>query len=306
MMTKMFLALLLILTLLVPCANAESIFPTLVKPEEKKAVIPLVSDYISTPMISWEDVGYCYILKYEEPLLTEEVEAYIAAVSSTGSFSLVSQAVNDRRKEAQVYTMLSNFAYDGPGYVSTISPSIILFSDNVWTEGSAQTACNLTLYVVWNSQIPVCTISVYKAEELTYDSSEAERVSQVKKSNDSSLDPLGGLDKSIDEDCPSCYGLGICSKCLGDGECGYCFGRGGEYCDHCIGGRCINCGGTGEVYSSFGLDVKKVRCSYCNGGRCKYCGGTGEKKCGICHGTGHCSLCNGSGKCKACNGTGKR
>ena len=110
----------------------------------------------------------------------------------------------------------------------------------------------------------------------------------------------------VDEDCPYCYGLGDCTKCLRSGDCDYCFGRGGESCIYCIGGRCLECGGSGEVYRSVGLDVKKVRCSSCNSGRCRYCGGTGEKKCSYCNGTGNCTLCRGSGKCQYCYGTGKK
>ena len=117
--------------------------------------------------------------------------------------------------------------------------------------------------------------------------------------NPNALDP-------VDEDCPYCHGLGICSKCMGSGDCNYCYGLGGESCYNCIGGRCIECGGTGQVYRSIGLDVKQVRCTACNSGRCRKCGGTGQIKCSYCNGTGHCTLCRGSRKCQYCNGTGKK
>ena len=69
--------------------------------------------------------------------------------------------------------MLYCFSYDGPGDVSPISTGLGHISD--WVKGSAETPYNPAFYFVWNSRIPVCTISVYKADELTYDTAGAER-----------------------------------------------------------------------------------------------------------------------------------
>ena len=69
--------------------------------------------------------------------------------------------------------MLYCFFYNGPGDVSPISTGLGHISD--WVKGSAETPYNLAFYFVWNSRILVCAISVYKADELTYDAAGAER-----------------------------------------------------------------------------------------------------------------------------------
>ena len=159
-----------------PLSGNNAVQPTAAPASPSSAKIPLISDYITTPMLSWENLNYCILLKYDKMLDMNEVENYIDAVSASGSFRLVSNATRNSWEESQVITMLYNFTYEGPGEVSTISPSILWSPGTSWLKGSAETPFNLCFYVVWNARRNICTISIYKAEQLRYDSSEAQRV----------------------------------------------------------------------------------------------------------------------------------
>lgn len=105
--------------------------------------------------------------------------------------------------------------------------------------------------------------------------------------------------------CHICDGEKTCVTCQGEGgydtagklrlltgykteehECYY----GEVLCDHCDGGECTFCDGSG-----------KKKCNSCNGSGCKYCVG-GYNTCTYCEGTRNCMYCYGkhTRKCPYC------
>jgi len=89
----------------------------------------------------------------------------------------------------------------------------------------------------------------------------------------------------IENDCPTCLGIGGCPDCLyGDVDC-----------PDCVGGRCSECGSRDGKIRSYDYahhDVKKTDCWKCGGsGKCSTCGGTGRIPCPRCGGTGRCLTC---------------
>lgn len=105
--------------------------------------------------------------------------------------------------------------------------------------------------------------------------------------------------------CTYCGGTGDCNSCYGIGDCDECYGYGGNDCDRCIFGDCVECAGEGSIpYYSMG-DIKERKCSYCSGsGKCNRCKGSGEIKCSRCSGSGDCRTCGGAANCKSCGGSG--
>lgn len=89
----------------------------------------------------------------------------------------------------------------------------------------------------------------------------------------------------IENDCPTCLGIGGCRDCrYGDVDC-----------PDCVGGRCSECGSRDGKIRSYDFahhDVKKTDCWKCGGsGKCSTCGGTGRIPCPRCGGTGLCPTC---------------
>jgi len=113
--------------------------------------------------------------------------------------------------------------------------------------------------------------------------------------------------------CKRCKGKGICSICGGEAVCGACGGKGtkggsnytGEEgitplpvisdCEKCMGigyldcpscatGKCIECGGDGEIkiYTGASTGVKISDCKHCIDGTCTRCHGAREIDCSAC------------------------
>lgn len=64
-------------------------------------------------------------------------------------------------------------------------------------------------------------------------------------------------------------------------ECRYCEGSGDCPGDHCDGGSCSECGGTGYEYSN----GYKFDCPWCDRGKCPSC--KGRDRCPKCSGKGY-------------------
>ena len=66
-------------------------------------------------------------------------------------------------------------------------------------------------------------------------------------------------------------------------ECSWCDGSGDCQGDHCDGGYCSSCDGTGYEYDSY-TDYK-MDCPWCDRGKCPSC--KGRNKCTKCNGKGY-------------------
>lgn len=119
--------------------------------------------------------------------------------------------------------------------------------------------------------------------------------------------------------CNNCGGSGTCRRCRGRGQitCQQCGGRGyiirninnsdvREKCGRCRGAGVQPCPDCSSIFSDRPGSGKCIKCGGSGELTCKECSGSGKIICSSCGGSGLCRKCHGRGRvtCSRCLGTG--